>query len=339
MSIQPEHLDGPEIGRPDPARRPVGLAQRLRRRRARRGLTGVRTTDGLRLHVEEDGDAASAVTLVFAHGFSARLGEFSDQRAGLRERCRMVLYDHRGHGRSGWGRARNATVDQLGLDLLAVLEAHAPTGPVVLLGHSMGGITVMSLARQRPELFGSRIVGVFLLATSSGDLASTGPLGLFVKLLARMRLLTLYLFLLRLGSPALERLRQRGTPAGRRLVERYLFGTADAAPVLVDEVQRMLEETPWTITTSFYTSLFALDEVASLQAMRGIPVTVLVGAEDRLTPPGHSHKIAGQLPNARLVVVPGAGHCVNITRPDLVNEEIAHLLDRVQGTSRQAAGS
>ena len=45
---------------------------------------------------------------------------------------------------------------------------------MVLAGHSMGGMSIMALARQRPELFGDRVVGVFLLATSAGGLVETG---------------------------------------------------------------------------------------------------------------------------------------------------------------------
>jgi pimeloyl-ACP methyl ester carboxylesterase len=289
------------------------------------------TDDGVRLHVEtEAGDRA--LTVVLSHGFTARLGEFDLQRDALRrEGVRMVLYDQRGHGRSGWGRAASATIDQLGRDLAAVLEQAVPPGPVVLLGHSMGGMTVMSLARQRPELFGSRVVGTFLLATSAGQLVDAGVVGTSVRLLRRLHLLGPYLWALRLWSPVLERFRARGTAAGRLFTRRYLFGTADADdPALVAEVQHMLEETPLTITAAFYASFVVHDELAALAALRSIPVTILCGTDDRLTPLAHSRRMAAELPDAELVVVPGAGHSVNITRPDVVNAAILRLLDRVR---------
>ena len=96
------------------------------------------------------------------------------QRQALRPPAdvRVVLYDQRAHGRSSRGArraldhrpARRATCG-------AVLDAVAPTGPVVLVGHSMGGMTVMALADARPELFGERVVGVALVGTSAGKLA------------------------------------------------------------------------------------------------------------------------------------------------------------------------
>lgn len=285
--------------------------------------------DGTRLHVEQDGDPDAALTVVFVHGFTARLGEFDLQRRALAGRARLVLYDQRGHGRSAWGPVRNATIDQLGRDLQAVLAARVPRGPVVLFGHSMGGMTLMAFARQRPELFGDRIVGVFLLATSADDVGNSGVTGAVARVGRRLHLLPLWLWALQLWSPLLERFRQRDTAAGSAFIRRYLFGTDDADPALVHEVQQMLEETPFTITAAFYPSLLAHDEVASLAAMRAVPVTVLVGSADRLTPEAHSHRIAAELPEAQLVVVPGAGHSVNITRPQVVDAALLALLDRV----------
>ena len=60
------------------------------------------------------------------------------------------------------------TIDQLGRDLKAVIDAAAPEGPLVLVGHSMGGMTVMALADQYPELIRDRVVGVAFVGTSCG---------------------------------------------------------------------------------------------------------------------------------------------------------------------------
>ena len=132
------------------------------------GSRVVETDDGVRLHVEVDGSPDSPLTVVFCHGFTARLAEWELQRAALRGRARLVLWDQRGHGRSAVTPLPDATIGRTGQDLGQVLDAVVPTGPVVLVGHSMGGMSVMALARQRPELFGTRVVGVFLLATSAG---------------------------------------------------------------------------------------------------------------------------------------------------------------------------
>jgi pimeloyl-ACP methyl ester carboxylesterase len=315
-------------------------ALRLRGRRSTgdpASRTAVRTDDGVLLHVEHDGDPDAALTVVMVHGFTARLGEFDLQRAAVAPYARVVLYDQRGHGRSRKGRVKRATIDQLGRDLASVLEQAVPKGPVVLLGHSMGGMTIMALARQRPELFGPRVVGVLLLATSSGGLVAAGPFGFAVRVMRMLRLLRPALLLLRLWSPVLERFRKPGTKAGRAWYRHYLFGRDDADPALVPLVQELLEETPLTVTASFYATLLDHDEVASLQVLRRVPVTIVAAEFDRLTPASHSRLMAEAMPEAELIVVPGAGHSVNITRPHVVDDALIRLVEKVQPASATAA--
>ena len=298
----------------------------------------VTTDDGVRLHVERDGLGNADLTVVFCHGFTARLGEFDLQRAALRGRARLVFYDQRGHGSSGWGDPTHATIDQLGRDLSAVLDAEVPTGPIVLVGHSLGGMTIMALADQRPELFGTRIVGAFLLATSAGRLVESGLTGFVIRTMKQAGLLGIYLRSLRLFAPALERLRRRGTKAGAVFIRHYLFGTDDATPELVRLVQAMLEQTPLPVTAAFYPTFIDHDATPALAALRPIPCTVLVGSADELTPLRHSQAIVDQLgPDTDFVVVPGAGHSVNITQPQLVDDALLRLLDRAETRRRSAA--
>jgi pimeloyl-ACP methyl ester carboxylesterase len=301
------------------------------------GSRVVTTDDGVPLHVEVDGDEDAPLTVVLSHGFTARLVEWDLQRAALRDRARLVLWDQRGHGRSGWTKLTKATIDRTGRDLGQVLDATTPTGPVVLAGHSMGGMSVLALARQRPELFGDRVVGVFLLATSAGGLVETGPLGLFIKLVRKLRLLSLYLRFLQLLAPLLERVRRRGTRLGRRVTRRLLFGADDADLANVRLVQELLEETPYPVAMAFYATFLDHDETAALEVRRGVPVTVIAATHDRLTPATHGRDIASRIgENAELVVVPGAGHSVNLTRTDVVDAAFLRLLDRVEDSRRKA---
>jgi pimeloyl-ACP methyl ester carboxylesterase len=296
----------------------------------------VRTQDGVRLHVEVDEVPQAPVTVVFSHGFTAAHGEFLLQREALRGKARVVLYDQRGHGMSDQSDPKHATIDQLGRDLQDVLDATCPTGPVVLVGHSMGGMSVLSWARQYPAEVGTRVVGAFLLATSAGELISSGPLAALVRVLTRLRMLALALWLLRLVSPVVTKARKPGTKAGYRWTRHYLFGTDDAEPDLVVLVQAMLEATPFTTSAMFYPTFLTHDETAGLPVLKMIPTAILCGTTDRLTPVSHSRAMARVLQD-ELIEVPGCGHSVNVTRPELVNEAIEGLIDRAIGQSRVAA--
>ena len=144
----------------------------------------VTTPDGVPLAVREVGPEDAPLTVVFAHGFCLRMGAFHFQRARLTEQwgaqVRMVFYDQRGHGQSGEASPDTYTVAQLGKDLETVLAVMAPRGPVVLVGHSMGGMTVLSHARQFPQRYPTRIVGAALIS-SAAEGVSRSPLGEILK--------------------------------------------------------------------------------------------------------------------------------------------------------------
>jgi pimeloyl-ACP methyl ester carboxylesterase len=130
--------------------------------------------DGVRLSCEEiEAAELAALTVVLVHGFALDRRTWHFQRgflAGLADpSVRVVLYDQRSHGRSERAPRESCTIDQLGQDLDAVIRALAPEGPLVLVGHSMGGMTIMALADHYPELVKERVAGVAFLATSASD--------------------------------------------------------------------------------------------------------------------------------------------------------------------------
>ncbi len=129
--------------------------------------------------------------MVLVHGFALDRRTWHFQRTALAEltdpAVRQVIYDLRSHGRSERAARESCTLDQLGQDLAAVIRALAPDGPLVLVGHSMGGMAIMALAEQDPGLFAERVAGVALVATSAGEIGSSGLSG---SLLSRRNPLT-----------------------------------------------------------------------------------------------------------------------------------------------------
>ncbi len=287
----------------------------------------VTTPDGVRLHVEEVGPQDAAQTVVLVHGYTQEMAVWHYQRKALSDgRLRVVLYDQRSHGRSTRSSPELSTIDQLGADLQQVLEEVVPTGDVVLVGHSMGGMTVMALADRAPELFGSRVRGVGLLSTSTGKLAQLTlrlPSALEPVAARGLPLLTRGL---RSRAALLERGRRLGSDLAFLLARRGAFGSTDVSPSLVEFVETMLARTPVDVMAEFFETFASHDKLKALDALRGIPVLVLVGSKDLLTPVAHSRAIADALPEAQLVVVDGCGHMVNLERPSLVDLHVRSLV-------------
>jgi pimeloyl-ACP methyl ester carboxylesterase len=299
----------------------------------------VAADDGVLLHVEEVGPERAPLTVVFCHGYTQQLAVWHYQRQALAAEGlgKLVFFDQRSHGRSGRSRPENATIDQLGRDLLAVLQASAPTGRVVLVGHSMGGMTIMALADQHPELFGDRVVGVALIATSPGNLASV-TFGLPAAMSGINGRVLPYLTRGMQGRPELfESGRRLGTDLAFVAARRAAFGSGEVSPSLVEFVEKMTADTPVDVIADFYGTFMDHDKLEALGALQDVETLVLVGSRDVLTPVAHSRKIAAELPEAQLVVVEGAGHMVQLERAPLVTLHVRALLRRASRTSSRTA--
>ncbi len=295
----------------------------------------VRAADGVPLYVEEAGDRTAPLTVVFVHGYVLDRRCWHYQWRDLRDLGRLVCYDQRGHGHSGRGSRGHATIDQLGQDLRTVLDGVAPTGAVMLVGHSMGGMAILALVEQYPELLGDRVRAVALLSTSTGRLAEV-TLGLPVLATRVLRRVTPMALLLAERRPGLvEGVRRLGGEAVFRLTRRYSFGSGGTRS-LVAFVDRMTAGVPVEVMTEFLSALLDHDKAAALPALRAVPTLVLVGSEDKQTPVSHAREIAAGVPGAELVVVPGAGHIVMLERPDVVNAHLRALIQRSTGAPPRA---
>ena len=298
----------------------------------------VMASDGVTIHVEVDGDKDAPLTVVFAHGFTLRMDSFHFQRRELGDAARLVFYDHRSHGASGRSAPENCTIDQLGKDMYAVLQAVAPSGPVVLVGHSMGGMTILALADQHPELFGDRVVGVALLSTSTGELAKTivGLPGWLSRLVDPA--VPPVAKVVRRRATLLERNRRIGTDFAY-IVTRYLSYGPDVPPSLVDFMEGMLTGTSIEVMSEFFDTFLSHDKLKALDVLRKVPVLISCGERDVLTPQAHSELMAAELPHADLQVIRGAGHMAMMDRYPVVNAALRRLFARAtEMSSRAVAG-
>ncbi|MEZ5091388.1 alpha/beta fold hydrolase [Nocardioides sp.] len=304
--------------------------------------------DGVPLYAEVDDVAAPAgstrrrgrsgarpVTVVFCHGYALNLDCWHYQRAAFRGLVRTVLYDQRSHGRSGRSPSGDATLDQLGRDLKRVLDDLTHDDPVVLVGHSMGGMTIMQLAEQHPELFGTKVVGVSLVSTTAGGLdpgrilfpmmpagVGSGVVGRVVGALSR-------------GHRAVDALRTRSHDIALSITDAYAFGP-EAPGELVEFLYDMLNQTPFDVVADFYPAFASLDLWAACPVVASVPTAIICGTGDRITSIGHSRKLHARIHGSDLLECDGAGHMVILERPDEVNAELGQLVAHAVDTA--AAG-
>ncbi|HET7305657.1 MAG TPA: alpha/beta hydrolase, partial [Segeticoccus sp.] len=304
--------------------------------------------DGVPLHVEVDHPharppaapkGAAVPTVVLTHGYTLNLRSWVFQRRALTTAgYRVVAWDQRGHGRSGAGPVEHYRVDQLGSDLARVLDEVVPEGPLVLVGHSMGGMTMMALAVERPQVIRERTVGAAFISTSSGGL-DTVSWGLG-SALGRM--------VHRLGPPVVSRLagrqslvdeaRERGQELESFFVDRFSFGS----PVPLSVVRLtadMIFGTSMEVVSAFLPTFDQHDKADALKEFSGMETLVLVGDQDLLTPPSHSEEIVRHLPGAEYVVVDDAGHIIMLEHPELVSSQLEEFLTRVLRSAEPVEGS
>jgi len=334
-------LPGPEASEAEfRADDPLGPAGRAADRTAL-----VQADDGVLLAVEEIGPAKAHLTIVFVHGYTLSMACWAFQRRtlaaeltrarGSAARARLVFYDQRGHGASGRGSSENSTIEQLARDLATVLEVRVPRGPVVLVGHSMGGMTIMGLAALHPELFGTKVVGVALMSTSSGNLGDLN-FGL-PDLLTRVRaaVLPVAAWTMRRRPAIAERTRRLAAGIVSAATRSLSFASSDVDPALAHYVDAMIAGTPVDVIAEFYPAIAGLDHTGSLKPLREVPTLVLTGDKDTLIPKEHSERLAELLPDAELVVVPEAGHMVLLEKPTEVDAALDGLLDRVRAAASE----
>ncbi|HEY2814579.1 MAG TPA: alpha/beta hydrolase [Acidimicrobiales bacterium] len=214
---------------------------------------------------------------------------------------RVVLWDQRGHGDSTLG-TDLITVDRLGDDLHQILN-DLDLRDVVLAGHSMGGMTIQALASRQPDDIHARVRGIALVATA----AHTGRLKVPPRIANAM-----------LGEHRTVRLAKRGATSvrgavGKNVYEPHLVATHEALLATTGEAR-----------AGFMVAMGKMDYRPALPTIE-VPVRILVGTRDRLTPPGRARELAAAIPTAELRVLDGYGHMLPLEAPEVVADTINAL--------------
>ena len=280
----------------------------------------VTTADGLALVTRQIGPEVADMTVILLHGLLGDRESWRRQTSHLTS-ChpdiRVIAYDQRGHGHSGRGCVLRNTLGQLARDLDAVIDATTPTGHIVLVGHSMGAMTILQYLKHHQSRNAHRITGVGLIATAAVDVTRYG----LARLLATP---------LGSGACALAARIPASAEAVRmsavRATEPLLRHVAKKAP----SVAAVISAPQLPIVAGFLDSISRFDGTAAYRALSRTPTLIMCGTADWVTPPHHSAAIAAAVSAAEFVDVPGAGHMLMLNRPDVVNDRLDALLERVR---------
>jgi pimeloyl-ACP methyl ester carboxylesterase len=295
-------------------------------------LGPVTSFDGTKLRVRAAGPPG-APALVFLHGITLDMTTWHYQWTELSDRYRCILFDARAHGRSQRPATGDYSLEAIARDLKAVLDAVVPTGSAVLIGHSMGGMATLSFAEQFPEEFGNRVIGVVLVDTAASDVLRDVFGGLGARVGRGLR---------RVGHrytsrPDLaERLQRRIRGFGADFA--FLVGWAtnfgpNASPSQVEHITRLASEAPIEVWTRTLQSLLEMDLKHAIENVR-VPSLVIVGDRDLLTPKTSAQALRAALPDARAVVITGAGHISMMERHQVFNEVLeAYLKQMLAGNT------
>jgi pimeloyl-ACP methyl ester carboxylesterase len=268
----------------------------------------VRTRDGAELAVWDlEGAVAGAPVVVLPHCWGCSHEVWVPVARRLREEgYRVVLYDQRGHGVSTRGTAP-ITIEILAHDLEAVLE-ETDVRDAVLAGHSMGGMTIMSLATHRPEVLKERAKAAVLVATAATNPGDRSPQS--VQFARAM-----------IASPFVSRAM---TMRNGHLFVRGVFGTSPVRAHM-DLTRELFGNCDGNVRGDFLAALATLNLLEGIENI-DVPTTVMVGSRDTLTVPSKADQMVATIPGARLVTLKDRGHMLPLEEPDAVTDEIVRAV-------------
>ncbi len=285
----------------------------------------VERPDGSQLHGEVFENVGKP-TLLLTHGWSLDSSAWKYLISGLNSHYRIVIWDHAGLGKSRGPSNHDHSLEKLANDLNAVLEQLAPNGPVILIGHSIGGMTQQTFCRLYGEKLGESVKGLVLVHTTYTNPVSTNVAAWITKPLEP--LLKLINFTMIPLSPFIWLSNWQSYYNGS------LHVSARLESFTGKQTWEQLDHSAWmgakarpSVVARGNFGMMKFDEERTLPKIN-IPVLVISGEHDRLTVQSASKRIETLLPRATAFCDHG-GHLGQWEHTDSVNESILKFASKV----------
>ena len=295
----------------------------------------VMAPDGSALHVETLG-ARDGPTLVLTHGWGLNGTAWWYTKYALAGRFRLVVWDLPGLGRSKPPKDGKITIDRFAEALGAVVRSSG-SGPVILVGHSIGGMTTQTFWRACPQDLRQQVAGVVLVDTTHEDPLLTMWLSSLWRAL-RWPVIEPMMWITILVSPLAWLSSWQGYLSGsNQLVMRLTGFGRFATRGQVDFTARLACKGSPGVQAKGNLAMFRWKATEVLPAIQ-VPMLVLAGTKDIVTLPSASSQITDAAPRARLLKIEGAGHMGFMERADTYNQAIAAFAEETFA-ARQASAA
>jgi len=259
--------------------------------------------NGVEISYLETG-VADALPVIFIHGFPFNKLMWSSQLNVLGKNYRCIAYDVRGHGQSQAGDT-DFSIDLFADDLLAFLDV-LKIKKAVVCGLSMGGYIALNAIQKQPEKFAA----LLLVDTQCGADTPEGKE-------KRMKTISF--------------IKKNGLEVYAEESLKNLFAPASfqARKQEVTFIHQAILSTPAGVICQTLQALADRKESCDYLPKVKIPVCVIVGSEDKITPPPVAQKIADGIAGSKLRVIENAGHLTNMEAPDEFNKVVLEFLNHI----------
>jgi pimeloyl-ACP methyl ester carboxylesterase len=274
------------------------------------------------------GDRDAVPQIVFVHGWMGTHHVWDWVVQALHGKAHMVTFDLPFHGQSGAPQPDGIDLDFFGDTLMHVIDDVVPSGPIVLVGHSLGGMIVLNCLRQHGNRLAGRLSATVLVSTAASfDDTKTALVRATRPVFGAVESHVRHMFQRGAGR-VLRAAIARDTDLiwlfARRVQGRH------AQPAITHGIIEAIGAAHPEALTALAPAVVTLSEQAGLNVAATRPLCVIAGSDDWLTPLSVTTALS-HAAGAELVVLDGIGHVA----PKEAADQVTHVIARYVGLHTQ----